>query len=307
MYASSFIEAFKTVDGAIERALSLDTYRRASQARRIRSEAVAAVDDIAELSTVAVAGVELSGYERWETDDVVAAVREAGDRIEQPHGDRAAADADAGVTATPTGQRTVLTQQIARQILDTVRWSLVVTLAVVGVLLVGAYRLTAGRGSLGIVAMVPILLALSWVLGTMWLIGMPFNSITGLITSLTIGIGVAYSIHVCERYYQELDRHDTVDDALRATVSGTGGALLGSAATTAGGFGVLTFAFLPALQQFGIITAISIGYAFIASVAVLPSLLVVWTRYLGPEWARTELSGASPAPTLGTEPDPGDD
>lgn len=77
MYASSFIEAFRTVDGAVERALSLDTYRRTNRVRRIRSEAVAAVDDIAELATVAVTGTELSGYERWETDDTVESIVEA--------------------------------------------------------------------------------------------------------------------------------------------------------------------------------------------------------------------------------------
>ncbi|WP_236608597.1 RND family transporter [Salinarchaeum sp. Harcht-Bsk1] len=235
-----------------------------------------------------------------ETGSLVSAVRDESDRIE---GQGTPADGPGpSVEVTPTGQRTVITQQISKQILDTVLWSLVVTLAVVGVLLLGAYRLTAGRGSLGIVAMVPILMALSWVLGTMWLIGMPFNSITGLITSLTIGIGVAYSIHVCERYYQELDRNETVDDALHATVAGTGGALLGSAATTAGGFGVLTFAFLPALQQFGLITAVSIGFAFLATVAVLPSLLVIWTRYLGPEWASEELAADPPVSVPHTDP-----
>ena len=50
MYALSFIEAFRTVDSAVERALSLDTYRRTNRVRQIRSEAVAAVDDIAELA-----------------------------------------------------------------------------------------------------------------------------------------------------------------------------------------------------------------------------------------------------------------
>ncbi|EMA58460.1 hypothetical protein C470_12313 [Halorubrum distributum JCM 13561] len=77
MYASSFIEAFRNVDGAVERALSLDTYRRTDRVRRIRSEAVAAVDDIAELATVAVTSAELSGYERWETDDTVESIVEA--------------------------------------------------------------------------------------------------------------------------------------------------------------------------------------------------------------------------------------
>ena len=77
MYASSLIEAFKTVERAIDRALSLDTYRQTTRVCRIRSEAVAAIDDIAELSTVAVADVELSGYERWATDDIVESIVEA--------------------------------------------------------------------------------------------------------------------------------------------------------------------------------------------------------------------------------------
>jgi len=42
---------------------------------------------------------------------------------------------------------------------------------------------------------------------------------------------------------------------------------------------VLAFAILPPLQQFGIITGLTIVYAFLASVLVLPSLLVVWTRF----------------------------
>lgn len=45
------------------------------------------------------------------------------------------------------------------------------------------------------------------------------------------------------------------------------------------GFGVLALAIHPPLQQFGIITAIMIGYAFVGAVFVLPSLLVPWARY----------------------------
>jgi hypothetical protein len=46
---------------------------------------------------------------------------------------------------------------------------------------------------------------------------------------------------------------------------------------------VLVFAILPPLQQFGIITGLTIVYAFLASVLVLPSLLAVWTKYVGPD------------------------
>jgi len=85
----------------------------------------------------------------------------------------------------------------------------------------------------------------------MYLLEIPFNVMTGMITSLTVGLGVAYSIHMSERYSLELKRTGSVWEAMSRTVTGTGGALLGSAATTVGGFGVLAFAILPPLQQFG--------------------------------------------------------
>ncbi|MDY6765601.1 MAG: MMPL family transporter, partial [Halobacteria archaeon] len=134
-----------------------------------------------------------------------------------------------------------------------------------------------------------------------YLLGIPFNVITGTITSLTVGLGIAYTIHMSERYRLELERRSSVWDAMETATRGTGGALLGSAATTIGGFGVLVFAIIPILQQFGIITGLSILYAFLASVVVLPSMLVIWTRYLGPEEASQELKSKGsrePAPPV---------
>jgi hypothetical protein len=52
---------------------------------------------------------------------------------------------------------------------------------------------------------------------------------------------------------------------------------------------VLIFAILPPLQQFGLITGLTIIYAFFGSVFILPSLLVVWTKYAGPEWAKAQI------------------
>ncbi|WP_435178317.1 MMPL family transporter [Halorussus sp. AFM4] len=201
---------------------------------------------------------------------VTEAMRNIADRIE---GD--------GLTATATGQPIVF-EIVQNQLLDTVIESLLITLAATFAFLMFAYRLAHGSATLGAITLLPVAFSVSWILGTMYLLGMPFNVLTGMITSLTVGLGVAYSIHLSERYTMELGRRDTIWAAMRESVTGTGGALLGSAATTVGGFGVLAFAILPALQQFGIITGLTIVYAFLASVLVLPSMLVLWTRYLGP-------------------------
>ncbi|WP_323174241.1 MMPL family transporter [Natrialba sp. PRR66] len=187
-----------------------------------------------------------------------------------------------GVEATATGQ-TILFDIVQGQLMDTVIESLLITLVAVFAFLMIAYRITEGSATLGAVTLLPVVFSVSWILGTMYLLGIPFNVMTGMITSLTVGLGVAYSIHMSERYSLELKRTGSVWEAMSRTVTGTGGALLGSAATTVGGFGVLAFAILPPLQQFGIITGLTIIYAFLASVLVLPSLLVVWTRYLGPD------------------------
>lgn len=187
-----------------------------------------------------------------------------------------------GLTVTATGQ-TILNYLVQQDLLQTVIESLLVTLVAIVLFLMIAYRITEGSATLGLFTLLPVMLSVSWILGTMFLMGIPFNVLTGMITSLTVGLGVAYSIHLSERYNQELERTGSVQDAMTTATTGTGGALLGSAATTVGGFGVLVFAILPPLQQFGIITGLTIVYAFLAAVLVLPSLLVVWTRFFGPE------------------------
>jgi predicted RND superfamily exporter protein len=187
-----------------------------------------------------------------------------------------------GLESTATGQ-TILFKIVQDDLLDTVIESLLITLVSVFAFLMVTYRITEGSATLGAFTLLPVVLSVTWILGTMALLGIPFNILTGMITSLTVGLGVAYSIHLSERYNQELDRRDSIWDAMYTAVTGTGGALLGSAATTVGGFGVLVFAILPPLQQFGIITGLTIIYAFLASVLVLPSLLVVWTWWFAPD------------------------
>ncbi|QGN06425.1 RND family transporter [Halorhabdus sp. CBA1104] len=191
------------------------------------------------------------------------------------------------LTTTATGQ-TILFKIVQDQLLQTVIESLLITLVAVFAFLMFTYRITEGSASLGAFTLLPVVMSVSWILGTMYLLDIPFNILTGMITSLTVGLGVAYSIHLSERYNQELERAETMWDAMETAVTGTGGALLGSAATTVGGFGVLAFAILPPLQQFGIITGLTIIYAFLASVLILPSLLVIWTKYFGPDHASVD-------------------
>lgn len=216
--------------------------------------------------------------------------------------DRLEANSDGRLDAVATGDQIVF-YEVEQDLFATVIQGLLITLVAVFLFLTIAYRLTGNPASLGIVTLLPVAFAVSWILGSMWLLEIPFNALTGTITSLTIGLGIAYSIHISSRYQLELQRQGDIWDAMHTTVTGTGGALAGSAATTVGGFGTLVFAILPVLQQFGIITGLTIIYAFLASVLVLPSMLVFWTRYVGSVEALGDASASSDeaAPDATTE------
>jgi predicted RND superfamily exporter protein len=178
--------------------------------------------------------------------------------------------------ATATGSIVVF-QAVTDVIFESAVVSLAISLAGTSVFLVLIYTVLEGRPSLGIANVVPVLVTVALLAGTMRYLEIPFNAITGTILALTIGLGVDYSVHVTHRFADEFHRTELVT-ALERTVRGTGGALLGSVLTTAFGIGVLALAVFPAMGQFGILTALSVIYAFLTSVIVLPSVLVVWDR-----------------------------
>jgi predicted RND superfamily exporter protein len=205
------------------------------------------------------------------------------------------------VEATPTGE-TVVFQAVSDLIFQSAITSLGIALSATVVFLVFIYWMLEGLPSLGIANLAPIVVAVASVAGTMRLLDIPFNAFTATILSLTIGLGIDYSVHVVHRFVDER-RERALIPALRRTVIGTGGALLGSMATTAFGIGVLVLAVLSVLGQFGILTAMSIVYSFLASLLVLPSTLVIWDRLVNddPETPMGSPSGAAEEAADSTE------
>jgi predicted RND superfamily exporter protein len=137
-----------------------------------------------------------------------------------------------------------------------------------------------GRPSLGVANAVPVAVTVVLVVASMRALGIAFNAINGVLLSLTIGLGIDYSVHVVHRFADERRDRD-FPAAIRRTVVGTGGALAGSVLTTVFGLGVLTLALNPVIGTFGLLAAMSVVYAFLVSLVLLPSVLAVWDRSVG--------------------------
>ena len=181
-----------------------------------------------------------------------------------------------GATATPTSQQ-IITADVTGALQASQGTSLVVSVVAAMLLLVLVYGLERRRPLLGVITIAPVALIVLWTFATMAATGIPFGPVTATIAALAVGIGVPYTIHVTQRFLE--DRRTEGAGAIRATVRHTGGSLIGSAFTTIAGFGVLVTSSLTPFRQFGLVTVYAIGFALVASVLVLPSMLVLWDRW----------------------------
>ncbi len=183
---------------------------------------------------------------------------------------------DSAITATSGNVVAMaVTDQITNRQTEAIGTTIAVALGILSIF----FWVTLRQPSLGIVAVGPIVLVLISVLGTMALLNIPYTLITSIITALSIGIGVDYTIHIIHRYREEFARLRNPERAAIRTLATTGSALLGSALTTAFGFGVLIASPLQASQQFGITATITIVYSLIVSVTVVLPAMVVWGAY----------------------------
>ncbi len=190
-----------------------------------------------------------------------------------------ALEADGRVDSVVVTGAPAIIDVVINTINETMMGSIIYTIILSFIILTAIFWYTDKQPWLGPLTMVPVLLVLVWILGTMVAIGYALNVFTILIGALTVGLGVTYAIHISHRFIEEMEHHHSLEKAVNNTVKNTGSALFGAAMTTVLGFGVLFFAILPPMKQFGTMTALTIFYSFLSSVWVLPSILVLWARY----------------------------
>lgn len=173
--------------------------------------------------------------------------------------------------AIATGQF-LINLEISNNLTESQIISTIVSIILAALVLIIVYR----NAMLGLIALIPVGLSIVWILGTMYYIGYNLNVLTITVTSITIGIGIDYAIHVTERFRYIIDKTGDIRKAVCETISRTGGALLIAALTTALGFIILIFAPIPPQQQFGLILSITIVYSFLTSIFLLPLVLYHW-------------------------------
>lgn len=176
--------------------------------------------------------------------------------------------------ADELGPSAVLTgvNVVSRNLRTIVRRDAVIA-AVLGSLLV-VLLLWADFRRLGeaLVALVPLVIGLVWMLGIMSLLGLKINFMNIFVTTMIIGIGVDYGIHMIHRF-REVGSEDPA--ALRVALSETGRAIALAAVTTSVGFGSLGLSHYPGLRSIGFVAILGAVSTALVAVTLLPAW-VAW-------------------------------
>ena len=170
------------------------------------------------------------------------------------------------VTGTP-----ILGRAMADLITEGQVQSLVLSLVAVFFLvwiIVGSVRISA-------LCLVPTVITITVNFGVMSWLGLHFNVVTALVSSIAVGMGIDYSIHMYTRYREERKGGAVpAQEAVVKATATTGYAVLLNAAAVAVGFVILVFSSFQPIREFGSLIAATMVVSGGSAITVLPVLLL---------------------------------
>lgn len=183
------------------------------------------------------------------------------------------------VDATETGG-VVVNQAITEEVVRSAFRTLAVGLGLTLVVLLVGYAAFERRPWLGVVTLLPVGLSVGLLAGTMQLLDIPLTPFNAPVFTVAVGLGADYAAHFTHRFSDEYDggSRAALYAALETTARGTGGALTGSMLTTTLGVGAMYLAVISLISSFGVVIALGVLYAYLGSLLVLPSAIVVSHR-----------------------------
>ena len=126
---------------------------------------------------------------------------------------------------------------------------------------------------LSIIAIIPNIIASSFILGLIGLLKIPLDIMTITIAAITIGIAVDNTIHYIYRIKENKKKLMDINTLISDTQNNVGNAVLTTSLTIAFGFSVLTLSnFIPTIL-FGTFTALAMIIAMVGVLITLPSIL----------------------------------
>ena len=184
------------------------------------------------------------------------------------------------ITVGLTGEEVISSDEMLTTQAD-VETASIIALTGVALLFIIAYRGVVKP----LLAVFCLLLALCWTIGFTTLTIGHLNILSIVFTTILIGLGIDFGIHILERYKEERHNGHEILKALQKTVQGTGRGNFSGAITTAMAFGAMVLTDFIGIVELGWIAGWGILFCMVAMLLVLPALVTLEEKWRKPHYA----------------------
>jgi predicted RND superfamily exporter protein len=125
----------------------------------------------------------------------------------------------------------------------------------------------------GLIGVLPLASLVLLNFAVMGFFGIKLNIATAMIASLTMGIGIDYTVHFMEAYKREFKKTGGSGDFLFNAYRTSGSAIIADAVSTGLGFSVLLFSQFVMLAEFGLLVAVSLLMSALVGLVLVPALM----------------------------------
>ena len=132
----------------------------------------------------------------------------------------------------------------------------------------------------GAVSVVPVLVGIMFNYVFMYVTGISFDLVTIGFSSITFGAGIDDALHFLlhYKYHKDRNRDRSVEEIIRMTLDETGRPIILTTVSIVAGMIALTFASFTPIRYFGLFMTVALTVAMLATLFVLPSVMVATCR-----------------------------
>ncbi len=148
---------------------------------------------------------------------------------------------------------------------------------IVGIILVSVLLWLDFRSLwLMVLANIQLLTGVTWMLAMMTVLDIKMNFVNAFVTTMILGVGIDYGIHIIHRISQEGLSNPT-------GLLETGKAVIMAALTNIAGFGTLALSNYPGLRSMGLVSAIGSFTCLVTALTTLPALMILTRTRIEPK------------------------
>ena len=129
----------------------------------------------------------------------------------------------------------------------------------------------------GLIGGLPLIFTVVSMFGLMGFLGIELNIVTALLSSISIGLGVDYSIHLFWRIKSEIKKGKDYTEAIQSSLKSIGRGITINAFSVIVGFAVLFLSSFPYVHSFAILIVASLFLCLVGALILVPAICVLST------------------------------